>query len=354
LFPHPLSADYSFSSIPYTDFSGFSVWLSIAVHLGLVVAMVYFLNVVLTKVPKTEVAGLVMHNTNKRFVAGIMCFAIVFYLIHLLLVCNIVFDIGATMGERLIYHSSVGFSIAVAYLLCKGVEKIQPTATAQKVLAGIMGVLIILCGIKTITRNADWKNDGTLFGADIKTVPNSVLVNGNVAASYITIADYQQDETTRKKYLTDAIGMLNNALGFHPTFVAGYLNRGIAWYKLAEIDSALANFNKVKTLYPTYPTLPGLYRIAADFYSKRGWDKYGKFGRYPEAIAEFKRGLAIDSTNAELWYNMGGAYYSSQQFADAISSWQMALKLKPDYTQAKQGMQAAMGVMQAGGTPPKK
>lgn len=354
IFPHPLSADYSFSSIPYSDFSNLGVWLSITVHVGLVGALVYFVSVVLKTAPKTEVAGVKQDNTNKRMVAGIMSFAIAFYLIHLLLVCNIIFDIGATMGERLIYHSSVGFAIAVAYLLVKAVNNVQPAAAGQKALAGIMGVIIILCGIKTISRNADWKNDGTLFGADIKTVPNSVLVNGNVAASYITLADYQKDEGTRRKYLTDAIGMLNHALSFHPTFVAGYLNRGIAWYKLGEIDTALANFNKVKTLYPTYPTLPGLYRIAADFYSKRGWDKYGRFGRYPEAIVEFKKGLALDSANAELWYNMGGAYYSSMQFNDAIASWKMALKIKPDYTQAQQGMQAAMGVLQNGGVPPKK
>jgi uncharacterized membrane protein YagU involved in acid resistance len=78
-----------------------------------------------------------------------------------LLVNNLVFDIGATMGERLIYHSSVGFAIAVAYFLVKGAEKIQPVKTGHAVLAGLMVVVTALYGFKTIDRNKAWKNDSS-------------------------------------------------------------------------------------------------------------------------------------------------------------------------------------------------
>ena len=322
IFPHPLSADYSYNSIPYKDFSDISVWLSLAVHLGLFVAMFVLF--------------------RKR---SLLCFAIAFYLFHLLMVCNIVFDIGATMGERLIYHSSMGFAIAVAWLLVKGAEKIKPVVTGQRALAGFMGVIVVFAGIVTIPRNAAWKNDGTLFAADLKVVPNSVLVLANVAASYITIADMQGTVAEKNDYLFKSIALLNHALQIHPKFVAAYLNRGIAYYKLDSIDKAKENFDAVKMLYPTYPTLPGMYKLASDFYLKKGWNTYGKVGKYAEAAGEFKKGISVDSTNFELWYNLGGAYYSNKQLADAIEAWKVTLKLNPGYARAQQGLQAAMAAM---------
>jgi len=324
LWPHPLSADYSYNSIPYKDFMNPIVWLSILVHGGMVVAMFVLF--------------------KKRHV---LCFAIAFYLLYLALVCNVFFDIGATMGERLIYHSSVGFVIAASWFIYKGFEKIKPVALSQKSLIAFMSVIIVLSAIQTIARNADWKNDNTLFAADIKTVPNSVLVCANVAASDITLADNQKNEKDRNEYLYNAVKLLDHALSIHHTMVASFMNRGIAYYKLGDMVKAKANLDSAKRLYPSYPTLPGIYTLIANDYAKKGWNDYGKVGKYPEAIQEFKIGLSIDSANADLWYNLGGAYYSNHQFQEAVDAWKVALKIKPDYIKAQQGMQAALANLNA-------
>jgi len=323
IFPHPLSADYSYDSIPYKDFMSPWVWLSLLVHGGLVVVM--------------------FTEFKKR---SVLCFAIAFYLLHLALVCNIFFDIGATMGERLIYHSSVGFAIAAAYFIIRAVEKVRPGAVAQRSLAVFILIIVVLSGFKTIQRNAEWKNDNVLFAADVKTVPNSVLVLGNVAASNITLADEKKTEKEKNECLYKAIELLNHAILIHPKFVAGFLNRGIAWYKLGDMVKAKANLDSARALYPNYPTLPGIYKIIGNDYMKKGWDNYGRIGKYPEAIIEFKKGIAIDSNNAELWYNLGGAYYSNRQYPEAVEAWRISLKLDPTNVKAQQGMQAGMGALQ--------
>lgn len=326
IFPHPLSADYSYNSIPYKSFGDLQVWLSIIIHLLIVSAMFVFVFV------------------KKQY--KIFGFAIAFYMFHLLLVNNLVFNIGATMGERLIFHSSVGFAIVLAYLLVKGMDYIKPLATAQMALAGLMGVVIILCGFKTITRNMDWKNDKSLFFQDIKTVPNSVLVNGNVAAAMITMSDLEKNDTIKKKLLHESIGLLGRAIDVHPKFVAGFLNRGIAYYKLGQLDSAKMCLDSVRANYPNYPSLKTLYTLLGDYHMKNGWNNYGQYGKYPEAIKEFELGIEIDSTNSELWYNLGGAYFSNKQYKEAVNAWNMTLKLNPNHEQAKHGMSAAMGFMQ--------
>lgn len=137
IFPTPLSADYSYNSIPYKDFGNWQVWLSIIIHLTIIGAAIYF----------------AYFRKNYK----ILAFAFAFYMLHLLLINNVIFNIGATMGERLIFHSSVGFAIVIAYLLYKGYEKIRPVKNAQIVLGTVMGIMILLCGYKTISRNADRK-----------------------------------------------------------------------------------------------------------------------------------------------------------------------------------------------------
>jgi protein O-mannosyl-transferase len=284
LWPYPLSADYSYNSIPYKEITHPQVWLSLLVHGTIIWAFFYYF---------------------KR--RHLLSFAIAFYMLNLLMICNIVFDIGATMGERLIYHSSVGFSIALAYFLYKGMEKIKPAPVGKFALAGFMSIVIVLCGIETIARNADWKNDITLFTHDLKIVPNSVLVSANVAASLIDKSEFEKDEQAKRADLHEGIALLNRALELHPTYVTSYLNKGLAYFKLKEPDSEKVNLDKVKSMYPNHPKLP------------------------------------------EMYYNLGVMYYFNKNYPAAVDAWRSTLQMKPDHAQARNALQ----VLQNSGQIPK-
>lgn len=282
LWPHPLSSDYSYNTIPYKNFSHWTVWVSLIFHGALFRYMFYYF---------------------KR--RSVMCFAIAFYLLNLLLVCNIIFNIGGTMGERLIFHSSVGFCIAAAWFLYKGMEKIQPAATGRMALAAVMVVIVGLYGFKTIERNADWKNDEILFAHDIENAPNSVLVNANVASSYVNKSEAEPDTVKKHQLLRTGIRYYNKALEVHPTFVSGYMNRGVAYLKLDMPDSAKANYDMAKTLYPNYPKL------------------------------------------YEVYYNLGVCFYLTGRVQDAVNIWQMVLKMEPRYILAQQSINTAVQAVNA-------
>ena len=100
-FPHPLSSDYSFDSIVYRHFTSWDFILSLVLHICFVIASIYY--------------------TLKKHTLG---FAFTTYILFALLIGNVLMDIGATMGERLIFHSSIGFCIAAAYLILKGLDKL--------------------------------------------------------------------------------------------------------------------------------------------------------------------------------------------------------------------------------------
>lgn len=56
--------------------------------------------------------------------------------------------------------------------------------------------------------------------------------------------------------------------------------------------------------------------------------------KYPEAIASFRKMLAIDSRIAEIHFNLGVLYNQINAIQDAIASYRKALQLKPNFTVA--------------------
>ncbi|MCC6691205.1 MAG: tetratricopeptide repeat protein [Bacteroidia bacterium] len=314
LFPHPLSADYSYNSIPYKNFSHPLVWLSILVHVG----MIY--------------AGIKLFK--KRHV---LTFAIAFYLANLFLVCNIVLNIGATMGERLIYHSSVGFVIALSFLLVKGIEKISTAPSTQRItLATLLVIITLASGFKTIERNADWKNDITLFTKDVETVPNSALANGNAGARYIDMADMPANKSREQELLNKAITYLDKAIAIHPRYVTSYINRGLVYFKLDDLEKTKANWDMVELYYPHYPDIPRYHDLLAVGYLNKGLN-FGKEHKYAEAIEVMEKASQINSNNPDIWYNLGGAYYTVKNYSKALDAWARAIQLNPNHQQALQG-----------------
>jgi len=329
LFPHPLSADYSYRAIEYKTFGHPQVLLSLLVHIGLIVAGVRLF--------------------KKRHV---LSFAIAFYLVNLFLVCNIFLNIGATMGERLIYHSSVGFSIALSYFLVKGIKKMQASEKAKGiVISGILLVLIVACGFKTIERNADWKNDITLFTKDVETVPNSALANGNAGARYIDLSELPANKPQQKELLIKAIGFLDKAIQIHERYVTSYINRGLAYYKLGDLSKTKENWDMVEKYYPHYPDIPRYRELLSNGYLNKGLS-LGKEQKYAEAIGQMQIGLQIAPNNAEIWYNLGGAYFTVKDYQKAMDAWGKTLELNPNHQQAAQGYNTLKKMLT--GTPVKK
>lgn len=317
LFPHPLSADYSYRAIPYKNITSPVVWLSVLTHVGMLVAGIKLF--------------------KKRHV---LSFAIAFYLLNLLLVCNIFLNIGATMGERLIYHSSVGFAMALAFLLVKGLQKInQSLSTKRTLLYALLGVVTIAGAVKTVERNADWKNDITLFTKDVNAVPNSALANGNAGARYIDLAERPENKTQEKELLKKAIYHLDKALLIHPRYVTSYINRGLVHYKQGDLEKTKENWDMVEVYYPHYPDIPRYRDVLAIGYLNRALN-FGKEQKFNEAIAAMETGVKIAPANAEIWYNLGGAYFTIKNYPKAIEAWEKTLQLKPDHQQAKEGLSA--------------
>ncbi|TAL62527.1 MAG: hypothetical protein EPN85_02490 [Bacteroidetes bacterium] len=332
IFPHPLSADYSWKTLPYNNFGDALVWISILVH-G---AIIYYFFKLLKK---------------KNWIA----FAIAFYLSHLFLVSNLAMPIGATMGERLIYHSSLGFVMALAFGLLTLLNRLipphpqpLPPGRGEQMLSGEGSVirkigfvaLLLLISVpmsyKTIARNPDWETDNILFMHDAWVVPNSVLANGNSGKAFIEYA--QKDTAQRQALLDSAIYHLEKAVTLHPKYVNGYLNLGLAFFQKRDLDKAEYYWGFARKYFPTHPFFRQSYDPALANALVERAKQEGQKGNVPKAIEYVARALRYDSTNSETWYHYGGANYSIGNRKEAYRGWSKCLQLNPNNTEAKKGL----------------
>jgi len=314
-FPHPLSSDYSYNTIPYTNFGNPMVWFAILFHLSAIVATIVLF---------------VRRN--------ILAFAFAFYLLHLFLICNLVMDIGATMGERLIYHSSFGFMIIIAIVINWLLEKIGSVNSKKIATFAFVALITVCCAAKVIPRNAQWKNDTTLFITDAETVPYSALVNGNAGKAYLDLADKPENKANEKDLIEKAIVHLSRSVDVHKAYVNGYLNLGVAYFKLKDYENARIQWDKVAEIYPNNPFLKRNYNVLAGIYYNKGMEKGGKAPM--EAIKFLEEAVRMDQGNAEYWYNLGGAYYTVKDFEKARNAWNTTLQLNPNKVEAQQGLAA--------------
>ncbi len=159
IFPHPLTHDYYPFHIPQMTWTDWQSLLSLALHIGLV--------------------AVILRGWKKRTV---WAYAAAFYIITLSIVSNLVVSVGTFMNERFVYHASLGFCIAEAYLLMVVLGKNKENN--KNVLGlGIAALLVVGFSMKTLIRVPDWYSGATLNASAIKNSPNSARANCFYAVS---------------------------------------------------------------------------------------------------------------------------------------------------------------------------
>jgi tetratricopeptide (TPR) repeat protein len=316
IFPNRLCVDYSFNQIPFITFRDWHFWLSLVVHILIVIwTFVLF---------------------RKRH---ILSFFLLFYLAHLFLISNLLVEIGTTLGERLIYLPSFAYCIILGYGVYTLIEQIKSSSLRKAALLGLSCLFILLCGMRVVTRNADWKNDSTIFTHDLSLAPNSVLVNGNAGKAYIDMSNVPENKAQEIDLVKKAIPPLRHALELHPTYLNGYLNLGVAYFKLGLLDSTYANWIKGHALSPNSP----LMHAYASVFVNKGLESARK-NDLNAAVDFLSKAVSLDQNNADAWANLGGAYFTVKNYALAKQCWEAALRLDPNHAEAGRGYQALKGM----------
>ncbi len=236
IFPHTLTHDYYPRHIDLMTWGKPTVSGSFLLHLGILGAGSW---------------GLVK---KKPFAFGIL-----FYLGALFLVSNILFAVGTHMAERFMFMPSAGFCLLVAlglYHLCKYLNKKMPVTDFKQLYPalGIIGLILVLGCYKTVNRNFDWKDNFSLFKADVTKSVNSAKIQNSMAGEYTVQSQKSgvKDTPLETEYLDKAAVHIDNAINLHPNYkLARFIKGNILFYKI-DYPAAVNQYREVINLDDGY------------------------------------------------------------------------------------------------------
>ncbi len=313
VFPHPLSADYSYKQIPYSDFSDIKAWLGIVLYAVLAVWCVVAL--------------------RKRSSVG---WGLAVFLLFLLPVSNIIVNVGTPMGDRFLYHASLGVVILLGVLgqrLYTGLLAGGRQGMAKYGLGGLLGLILVAGSVRTVARNADWASNSTLFLHDVAVVPNSVIANTNAGVACTGYSASAKDTAEERRWLRRGIGYFDHCIALDSKYVSAYINRGFDYYKLGLLDSALNDCDAAIMLYPTHPDLAFLSNALSEHYARLGYDAAVNH-RFQDAVQYCTMSLRAKPDNYDVAYNLAFALCQNQQYAEGRKVLVKLLNAKPDHKQA--------------------
>lgn len=326
LFPHPLSSDYSFNTIPI---------VSSLANFGFLLALIFHVFLLYYAIKKIK---------EKHFLS----FCILFYLGSMALASNIFMLIGTHLAERLLFFPSVAFCLVAVYFLCKlfkidifSSTKFNSLFKLNTTLLAVVGVVLLLYSIKTYSRNKDWKSDTYLFGRDIETVPNSahmLFYYANNLANKDSLAAVK-NPVEREQRLIKAQKSITKALNLYELFPDAHNVAGRIYYEQKNYDAAFKSYSRALEMNPS----KGMY------HNNAGTCLFS-VGKFEEAARAFKKATEIDKYDVDAECNLGSAYgamgenykkqnnfeKANEMFAIAIQHFKKATQIDPNYKSAYQ------------------
>jgi tetratricopeptide (TPR) repeat protein len=326
IFPHPLSSDYSFDTIPIVSGPGDPAFLAaLAVHVFLLV-----------------------YAIRKLKGKHLLSFCILFYLVSMAIASNIFMTIGTHLAERLLFFPSIAYCLALSYLICRSfkISITEHTATfgmfmrTGKPYVFLMAALLLLFTLKTTARNKDWRSNGELFAKDMETVPNSAHMLMYYSDFLLKKDNLDKlSPEARQAQLLKAKASIERALKIYELFPDAHYLAGRARYELKDYEGAYKEYFRATSLNPG----------KAMYHNNAGTSLFA-LGRYSEAETEFEKAMDLNPADPDPPFNIGSAYgamgegyrvkgdseNAKKMFNMAIPNFQKAIRMKPDYKSAYQ------------------
>ncbi|MCS7035102.1 MAG: tetratricopeptide repeat protein [Saprospiraceae bacterium] len=331
LFPEPLLSDYSYRHLSVVGWNNVEAIAGLLTYGGLLALTLW---------------GLARRRA--------WAFAPAAFLTSMALYSQLIIVIGTLLGERLLYTPSLWFSVGIAWAIWRlfGVplkEKMDLPKAKIALPAALLALMAVLISLQTLRRNADWKDNLTLFRADAAKAPTSVRLNNGVGSEVYQYLSNQDSlsENEREALITEIERHSQAALSIKPNPVS-FLNLGNAATARKHYDEAVRYYEEALRLAPNY----GIIRInlartyavwgrvegrqnnnlkrctelleKAIEYGNQDPDvlldlgtAYGMLGHNEKAIQWFEQVTQRDPANITAWRNLSVAYRAIGDLARA-------------------------------------
>ena len=288
VFPATLSCDYSYNAILL-----YANWQHTVLAAAAALLVVGF--------------WIYLFSTGRRdgFLAGAIYFS------AFAVTSNLLIPSGTIMGERLAYLPSAGFCLAIALIWAR-LENYRSRLAWAALL-----VVSVALATRTVARNHDWRDDFSLFSTDVRAVPGSAKIHGNLGVEY----KYRGQPDA-------AIGEFQTALRIYPNFPEVLEVYGIVMSQMGTDEEALRLLEKALSLTPEES-------VDHDFRAVSLAAQLSKMGRTDEALHLLNQVIGKSSGYARAWANRAVIYYQRGDVGRARSDAETALRLDPANAQAQ-------------------
>jgi tetratricopeptide (TPR) repeat protein len=305
IFPHPLLYYYGYNMIPVTGWGNIMVMISFIIHLGLLIYAI--------------------RNFREKH---ILSFAILYYFIAISMYTNVVTPVVGIVGERFVLNASLGFIIALVYLIFR-VFRTEPRSltiefSERAKIVVIIVLLLIPCTAMTIKRNRQWRNLYDLYTSDIKYLHNSVKANVEYA-NYMTSQiyqdpNYQQNGSVNQRAQQLIVGRLRQALKLYQNDYTTLNDLATVYLNLSpKVDSGIIFLKKAIALRPDLQ--PSWVNMAAAYRKKNMPDS---------VILCYQKVLQINPGALNAVFKMADAYFEKGDIEQAVKLNEDVMKTYPN------------------------
>ncbi len=296
IFPHPLTHDYYPKQIPILNFGDFRVWLAII----MVLAIIYIL----------------IKSWKKR---PIIAFAILMFIANFSMVSNLLFNVGTFMNERFVFSASAGFTLAVGWLFTKWGER------SPKWAMYVLIAILVLFGVKTVSRSFAWKDNLTLFTTDAKISRNSSRVNAAAAETLVTVAEKTSDPIQKQKMLEDALFYINRTKYIDSAYYAICDISGRIYFAMKNYEMALESYMDCINKNENQITYNNIYAVGVNAFNDTA---------VHVAHKAFKFLTEKFPDNADYLYHLSLSYRYMEQFDSAIIALKKVINIDSCHSEA--------------------
>lgn len=205
--PVQLSWDYSIASFPLVGFG------SVGTILGLMSILILL--------------GLLVFGLLRKNIIG---FAALIFVSTFALTSNFFFLINCTLGERFLFMPVLGI-VMILVLLVDALLKNRPKSVGY-ILLGIFSVFFMG---RTFTRNAEWKNNLSIYESGVAVSPNSVKTHFNLGTEYLEQGNRAAVGPAKTEWYRRAISELQIAKDIYPKYVNTFENMGFVYAELGKV-----------------------------------------------------------------------------------------------------------------------
>jgi hypothetical protein len=237
---------------------------------------------------------------------------------------NIFLQIGTSYGERLLYLPSLGYVLALAWIICKVFKIDDPRQIWNpngkgSLVWGVAGALLAVYGIRTLIRIPAWQNSESLYSADIAQSPNSAKLNYHYGLEKVRLGmDEKGSVVTDSTWVNKGIDTYSKAIQLYPKYHDAYGSRGLAYFRMKKYDQAFEDYQKSLEYRPNDSKT--LSNVGFIYFMRNQFDK---------AEEVYKKSIQFDPRFVDARRNLGAIYAMKKEFPAAIEQWQEGLKYEP-------------------------